>query len=74
MRKYSFYLKLMVSADTHDDALELATLAMDASDIREQDGIINVELIEDVDDMDDFEEEDDFDFEDEYDDVDYEDY
>lgn len=74
MRKYSFYLKLMVSAETHGDALELATLAMDASDIREQDGIVNVELIEDVDDMDEYEEEDDFDFDDEYDDIDYDDY
>lgn len=74
MRKYSFFLKLNVTAETHDDALELASLAMDASDLREQDGIVNVELIEDQDDMDDFEDEDDFDFEEEYDDIDYDDY
>lgn len=49
LNKYTVYLKLTVWGETPEDALEYANSAIDASDLLTQDGIIGIELIDDVD-------------------------
>lgn len=47
--KYTVYLKLTVWGESPEDAAEYANSAIDASDLLTQDGIIGIELIDDVD-------------------------
>lgn len=47
--KHKVYIKLTVDADSIDDAIEIADAAMESSVIREQQGILNAELVDDID-------------------------
>lgn len=47
--KHEIYIKLTVQADHVDDAIEIADIAMESSAIREQAGILNAELVDDID-------------------------
>ena len=58
-RRYRFNIKATVSASSYDEALELAIMAIDSSDLREQDEIVDIELHHPRSDNDDYEYEDD---------------
>lgn len=49
LAKYTVYLKLTVWGESPEDAADYANSAIDASDLLTQDGIIGIELIDDVD-------------------------
>lgn len=67
---YVVYVKLTVAGDSPDDALEYATNAIDSSDLLEQDGVIGIEIVDDLDTIepaeDDYEDDDDGTNEDEF--------
>lgn len=47
--KYTVYVKLTVVGESVEDALEYATQAIDASDLLSQDGVVGIEIDEDLD-------------------------
>lgn len=49
LEQYTVYLKLTVWGESPEDAVEYADAAIDASDLLTQDGIVGIELIDDVD-------------------------
>jgi len=49
MNRYQVYVKLVVVGESPDDAIEYATTALDISDLLDQDGVVGIELIDDVD-------------------------
>jgi len=49
LNKYTVFLKLTVWGESPEDALDYATSAIDTSDMLSQDGIVGIELIDDVD-------------------------
>ena len=49
MNRYQVYVKLVVVGESPDDAIEYATAALDISDLLDQDGVVGIELIDDVD-------------------------
>lgn len=46
---YVVYLKLTVMGESPEDALEYANSAVDNSDLLDQDGVIGIEVVDDVD-------------------------
>lgn len=46
---YVVYLKLTVMGENPEDALEYANSAIDNSDLLDQDGVIGIEVVDDVD-------------------------
>ena len=46
---YVVYIKLTVMGETPEDALEYANSAIDNSDLLDQDGVIGIEVVDDVD-------------------------
>lgn len=46
---YVVYLKLTVMGESPEDALEYASSAVDNSDLLDQDGVIGIEVVDDVD-------------------------
>lgn len=46
---YVVYVKLTVMGESPEDALEYANSAVDNSDLLDQDGVIGIEVVEDVD-------------------------
>lgn len=49
LNNYTAYVKLTVVGESAEDALEYASEAIDASDMLTQDGVIGIELIDDID-------------------------
>jgi hypothetical protein len=49
MEKYAVYVKLFVWGESPEDALDYANSALDGSDLLMQDGIVGIEVIDDVD-------------------------
>lgn len=47
--KYVIYVKLRVLGESPEDALEYADEAIEASNLLDQDGILGVELLDDID-------------------------
>lgn len=47
--KYTVFLKLTVWGESPEDALDYANSAIDTSDMLSQDGVIGIELIDDLD-------------------------
>lgn len=58
---YVVYVKLTVLGEAPNDALEYATSAVDNSDLLEQDGVIGIEVVDDIDTIELAEEENDYD-------------
>lgn len=46
---YVVYVKMTVMGENPTDALEYATSAVDTSDLLEQDGVIGIEVVDDID-------------------------
>lgn len=46
--KYVVYVKLRVLGESVEDALDYAERAIDSSDLLEQDGVVSVELVDDI--------------------------
>lgn len=46
---YVVYLRLTVVGENPEDALEYASSAVDNSDLLDQDGVIGIEVVDDVD-------------------------
>jgi hypothetical protein len=49
LNKYTVFLKLTVWGESPEDALDYANSAIDTSDMLSQDGIVGIELIDDID-------------------------
>jgi hypothetical protein len=47
--KYTVYVKLTVVGESIEDALDYALQAVDASDLLDQDGVVGIEVDEDLD-------------------------
>jgi hypothetical protein len=47
--KYVIYVKLCVVGESVEDALDYAQEALDASDLLDQDGVVSIELVDDID-------------------------
>lgn len=47
--KYTVYVKLTVVGESVEDALDYAMQAVDASDLLDQDGVVGIEIDEDLD-------------------------
>lgn len=65
LNKYTVFLKLTVWGESPEDALDYASSAVDTSDMLSQDGIVGIELIDDLDSIEPVDEEDEYDGEDE---------
>jgi hypothetical protein len=48
-KKYEIHLNLAIKAESYQDALELASDAIDSSKLLEQDGVVDVIVLEDHD-------------------------
>jgi len=62
---YVVYVKLTVVGENPNDALEYATSAVDNSDLLEQDGVIGIEVVDDIDTIELSDEEDEYGYDDE---------
>lgn len=62
---YVVYVKLTVMGENPNDALEYATSAVDNSDLLEQDGVIGIEVVDDIDTIELSDEEDEYGYDDE---------
>lgn len=60
LNKYTLYVKLTVLGESPEDALDYAADAVDTSDLLSQDGVVGIEILDDLDTIELVEEADDF--------------
>lgn len=51
LNKYSTYVKVFVFGESEEDALDSLNAAVDSCDLLDQDGVIGIEVLDDVEDL-----------------------
>lgn len=54
LKSFSVFLKLTVKGESEMDAIESVYTAVDNCDLLDQDGIVGIEVVDDVEDADDY--------------------